>query len=352
MTQNTSDGAGRHRYLQALDQVSDALYIVTDGAIDAVNGELTTLTGYDRSELVGESPTVLFHDDNLDERTHRLQLLRGDSETDSVTWTTRFVTKHGTELPVELECTLLQTEDGTDSDFVVRARDTREQNQQEQKLDILNRALRHNIRNQMNVIIGNAAVLQDQDDPSHRTAAETIEAVGEDVINLSEKARKAQEYLDMPPDEECNVDLSSTAKLAVQKFDIKFPNATVTVDIPESAMALAPPSYEIALLELMENATVHHPSGSGPVAVSVERTDETVTLRVRDECAPIADAVIETVQRGEEDPLEHNEGLGLWIVKWMTDTVEGELTFQRRDDGVGNEVTVVFKSLHESVEDA
>lgn len=348
MTQNVSDNAERHRYLQALDQASDALYIVTDDSIDAVNSKLTTLTGYEQSELVGESPTVLFHDDDIDERTHRLQLLRGDRKSDSVTWSCRFVTKNGTELPVELEYTLVQGNDGTGGDIVVHAHDRREQNQQEQKLDILNRALRHNIRNQMNVIIGNAAVLQEIDDPSHRTAAEVIEEVGEKVINISEKARKAQKYLDIPPDEECKTDLSSTTELAVQKFDIKFPNASVTVTLPERTMALAPPSYEVALLELMENAVVHHPSGSGPVEVSIEQTDETIALRVRDECEPIADEVIETVYRGEEQPLKHNEGLGLWIVKWMTDTVEGDLAFRRRDDGMGNEVTIIFQSLEDA----
>lgn len=350
MTANRLDGAGRHRYLQALDQVGDALYIVTGGSIDAVNSELTNLLGYERSELVGESPTTLFQNGNLDERTHRLQLLRGDTNADSVTWVGQFVTKNGTELPVELQYRLLQTEDNDGRDFVVRARDTREQNQQEQKLDILNRALRHNIRNQMNVIISNAAVLKQRDDPSQRTAAETIEKVGEDVINLSEKARKAQEYLDIPADKECEIDLSSATELAVRKFDIKFPNATATVDLPERAMALAPPSYEVALLELMENAAVHHPGGSGPVEVVVERTGESITLHVRDECEPIEDEVIETVRRGEEQPLKHNEGLGLWIVKWMTDTVEGDLIFQRRDDGLGNQITVVFESLEESVE--
>lgn len=335
----------RDNYLQALDQAQDALYVVTDGTLDAVNSELVEMTGYERDALEGTRPTQLFHENDHQERTHRLQFLRDESDRDTVSWFCRFMTSRGTELPVELQYTLLASDDGDSEGFVGRVSDVREQNQQEQKLDILNRALRHNIRNRINIVVGNAVTLQEIEDPNYRTAAETIEEVGEEVINLSEKARKAQKYLDIPPDKECQLELVGATEQVVRKFNIKFPKATLTTNFPESVLAVAPPSYEVAMMELMENACVHHPSGQGPVDVSITLEDGTVTVRVRDECVPIPDDNVETIMRGEEQPLQHNDGLGLWIVKWMVDTVEGELSFERRENGAGNEVTLAFEAL-------
>ena len=340
MTRDQSSSVDRAALLGALDQVQASLYIVTEREIQMVNHQLLDLTGYDREELLGESPTKLYHEETLDERRRRLTLLREDDQRRSIEWFCRLVSKSGTELPVRVEQTLVDGEA-----IVCRVQDVRQEQQQEQQLNILTRALRHNIRNQMNLVVGHATTLQELDDPRYRTAAETIEDVGKRVISLADKARRAQEHLDIPPEEECRVELVEMATLVVEKFEIKQPQASVTTEVPERAPALAPPSVEVALMELMENAAVHHESGAGPVRVVIERTAETTAVHVEDECEPIPDAVIDTLERGEEQPLRHNDGLGLWIARWIAETVNGDLSFDRRADGSGNRVTLQFKSL-------
>jgi PAS domain S-box-containing protein len=345
-----ADWDDAERYARALDEATDALYVVDGtGTIDVVNEAFLQLTGYERNELAGKDPRTVLHDDDVAEAKHRLTLLCNDETTDSESWLARFVTKNGTEFPVELEYTLLTGADDTYCGFVGRARDVRQQTQQDQKLDILNRALRHNIRNQMNVVLTHATTLQEIDDPNYRTAAATIESVSQNVVNLSEKARKAQDRIEIPSEQDCQIDLVETTEYAIRKFAIKYPNTTVTTELPARAPALAPPSVEGALVELMENATVHHPSGNGPVDVEITTRDGTVSIHVKDACEPIPEAVVETVQRGTEDPLQHNDGLGLWIVRWVADTVRGELSFEQRSDTPGNDVTLTFEALNESV---
>jgi len=336
----TQDQPETDALLAALDQAQDGLYVVTDGTIRTANRQLLDLTGYDREELLGQSPTTFFHEEGREERKRRLALLREDAQRESVEWVCRFVSNGGTELPIRLKQTLVERDT-----IVCRAADVRQVEQQEQKLNILTRALRHNIRNQMNLVVGHATTLQELDDPSYRTAAETIEDVGERVITIADKARKAQEHLDIPPDEDCRVELVEMATLVVEKVSIKHPQTTVTTEFPERALALAPPSSEVALMEVMENATIHHESGAGPVRVGIERDSETTAIHVEDECGPIPGEVIETIDRGEEQPLQHNDGLGLWIARWIADTVNGDLQFGRREDGTGNRVTLRFESL-------
>lgn len=341
MTADQPQQPNRELCLQALDQARNGLYIVSDGTLETVNQQLLELTGYDREELLGKPPERLYHEESIDERHRRLQLLREDDR-ESVSWACRFVTKSGTELPIQLEQTLVE---GATDAVIGRVRDVREEDRQEQKLEILTRALRHNIRNQMNLAVGHAETLQEIEQTDYRTAAEQIEEVGKRVISLADKARKAQQHLDVPPEEECRINLVDSAALVVDKFRIKQAQTTVETAFPERAPAVAPPSFEVALMELMENAATHHESGAGPVRVSIDREQGTTAIHVEDECEPVPPAVIDTIDRGEEQPLRHNDGLGLWIARWIADTVNGELVFSRLEDESGNRVTLRFESL-------
>ncbi len=331
-------------YKDLLGKASDPLFVVDeDDQFDVVNQEFLDLVGYDRPELVGMQPTTLLRGDDASEWQRRTNLLRTETDKHSDGWVARVVTKTGTEVPVEFDI-----EAASDGDSIVGlARDVRQQDRQEQKLEILNRALRHNIRNRMNIILGKATVLQDIDDEGYKTAAERIETVGNEIINISNKARKAQKYLGIPDDEDCKLDLVSATEQVVVKFSISYPAASVTTDLPGRTVARAPPSYEVALIEVLENAVVHHPSGSGPVDITIEPGDGRVSVHVRDECEPIPTSVIDTLDDGTEQPLHHNDGIGLWLVQWAVDTVNGELTFSRREDGSGNRVTLTFDTIEE-----
>lgn len=335
-------GAGSFRAL--IEMATEPLYVVgSDGRFELVNEEFEQVTGYNREQLVGMKPERLLHDEDDDEWTRRVQLLKGDRSTETERWVGRIESKHGTEVPLEW---VISLQAGNGQTCVVgRAKDLREEDRQKQKLDVLNRTLRHNIRNQMNIIVGKATTLQNVDDEGYRTAAEKIETIGKEIISISNKARKAQEHVDIPPDEECQHDLAPVVESTVAKFGIKYPSVNVVTTLPDEAHARAPPSVETALLELFENAAVHHPSGSGPVFVTVSKDETQVSVQVEDECEPIPEQVQEVVSRGVEQPLKHSSGLGLWIVQWAVESVGGSLTFDRREDDAGNVVTLTFERI-------
>lgn len=330
-----------------LEMATDPLYVVTDGVLETVNGPFVDLTGYDRCELVGMPAEELVHGDDLAEWSHRFELFAESDTRDEKRLAGRIHSKNGSEIPVECRLSLLDTDSTAPRRVVGRVRDLREQRQQEKKLDVLNRALRHNIRNEMNVVVGKATQLQTIDDEGYRTAAEKIEEVGRRVINLSEKARLAQEHIGIPADEDCRLELVDVIEHAIMKFGIEYPDATIETELPEDISARAPPSFEVALQELLENAVIHHPSGDGPVTVEITSDEQHVEIRIVDECEPIPSQIQRTINRGSEEPLQHNDGLGLWIVKWSVETVGGTLCFQRREDGEGNVVTLTFETIAE-----
>jgi PAS domain S-box-containing protein len=323
-----------------VEESSEPLFALdSSGAIDIVNEAFAGLSGYDREELTGRTLSSLVHEDDRGEWERRLQILRNDETTESESWTSRLRTKNQTAVEVEWECSVLSA---GETAVVGSATDIRGGQQKEQKLRILNRALRHNIRNQMNVVIARAESLQNIDDEGYRTAAEKIAESGENIINLSNKARKAQQHLDIPPDAECIQELVQETETVCQKFAITYPSATVETDLPDRAPAVAPPSYNVALTELIENGVVYHPSGNGPVTVRITCDEDEVVVAVEDECGPIPEQVLATMNRGTEQPLEHNDGLGLWLVRWIVEPVGGTLSFDRRDDDSGNVVSLTF----------
>lgn len=328
-----------------LELATDPLWVLDEQRRFAVvNEAFLDLVGYDRQRLLGESMRTALHAEDAGELDRRLELLVSEAGTDAETWVGRLQSETGSEIPVELEFSVAE---GDRTTVVGLARDVRKGERQGQKLNILNRALRHNIRNQMNVVVGHARNLQGVEDEGYRTEAETIEAIGNSVVNMSDKARRAQKHATIPPDEDCRTDLVPATETVVTKLEITHPGASVETDLPDAALARAPTAYEVALMELLENAVVHHPSGTGPVDVAVDVSDEEVTVRVRDQCDPVPEGVVDALRRGEETPLEHNEGLGLWIVTWIADPVDGRLAFDRRPDGEGNDVSLTFDRIVE-----
>jgi signal transduction histidine kinase len=60
---------------------------------------------------------------------------------------------------------------------------------------------------------------------------------------------------------------------------------------------------------------------------------------ISDDGPGIPDHEISVLQNAEETELEHGSGLGLWLIKWGTDTFGGSITFDMED---GTEVRIQF----------
>jgi len=326
-----------------LDEASEPLFAVDhEGRFEVVSAAFVELTGYDRESLLGRHGGTLLVESATNEWDRRVNLLSRGEGTARDRWTGRIVSNSGIEIPIEWEFSTREDAPG----ILGRASDVRAGQQQEQKLNILTRALRHNIRNQMNIVIGKAGGLQRIEDDGYRAMAEKIEEIAADVVNISDKARKAQEHVGLPSDQACQTDLVEIVERVETKCEIAYPAASVSTDLPSSATARAPPSVEVALIELFENAVVHHPTGEGPVSIRVAVDGDSVAVAVHDECEPIPEQVRETIIEGVEQPLHHNDGLGLWIVRWVVDSVDGGLSFDRESDG-GNVVTLSFDRVRE-----
>ena len=196
-----------------------------------------------------------------------------------------------------------------------------------QRNSVLNRVLRHNIKNGINVILGHAALLDDEVTGSSRQSVDAIQRAATDISRLSETARTVDQLGTCP--EVHRIDVTRVVRQCVDTTSSFYPDAELTADLPDTAWADASQLLGTVIKNLLTNAIEHH-DGDPCVRVSVRRVGangERVHVAVADDGPGIYDGEREALD-GEEDPTDHGSGLGLWLVKWFTRAHDGKLWFE------------------------
>jgi PAS domain S-box-containing protein len=223
---------------------------------------------------------------------------------------------------------------GAVSGHLVSLRDVTERRQREQRITVLNRLLRHDIRNEMNVVRGNADLLADHTNGGGRERIDRILTTVDTVVERSNKIGAVSEALDA--EDARPLDLTALVDPVVAEARERYSDAEVVVERPDTVGVLASPSLTLAFEELVDNA-VEHADGPVTVTIIVERGAEGVTVRVSDDGPGIADHEREVIRSGDETPLQHGSGVGLWLVKWVVRNAGGTMSFV---DGPGTTVEI------------
>lgn len=206
----------------------------------------------------------------------------------------------------------------------------------EQMLLVLNRLLRHNLRNTLNVVIGRTEQLE----VDENSDAETVTEACEQLLTLSDRARMTEKLLTRGvTDHGAPVDIVTIVERQVTDFQDEYPGATVTLDLPESAFAAVDPDFPMAVEELLTNVGEH----AGPqvhVVIAVRQLDDTVSLTIHDDGDGIPTDE-QQVLSGERriSPLHHSGGLGLWLVDWIISQSGGRVEL-RCESGTTVRITV------------
>ncbi|WP_338742204.1 MEDS domain-containing protein [Haloplanus salilacus] len=211
------------------------------------------------------------------------------------------------------------------------ARSRRRLERHEQRLSVLNRILRHDIRNDLNVVLGNVSTVQESEalDDADRERLATVERVTTRIVDRAEKARYVQRTLaDSTID---RIDLGETVADAVADVHETYPEVSITVDVADAPTVLADVHLRTALVELLTNAVVHGTADDRSATIAVSRTDDLVTVEVHNPGEPIPERDRRALRSGIETPLSHGHGLGLWLVKWIVENFGGTLRFPGGD---------------------
>ncbi|MFB6222639.1 MAG: histidine kinase N-terminal 7TM domain-containing protein [Haloarcula sp.] len=230
--------------------------------------------------------------------------------------------------------TALRDESGTQLGYTVVFQDITDEIRRERRLEVLNRFLRHNVRNESVVIQARAELLATELDGDHADYAATIERSVDRLLESGQKARTLSAAGADDPELE-SVSLAALAVEAVETVCDEY-NGSVTVEIPDDLRLTTQPALlEILLVNLVENALQHIPDPAVTVGATIEGDD--VVLTVSDNGPGVPEHELDVLEQGRETDLNHGSGIGLWLVRWTATTLEGDLTFDTSD---GTTVTV------------
>jgi len=215
---------------------------------------------------------------------------------------------------------------------VVSLRDVTERELREQRLEVLNRVLRHNLRNRVEVIRSNAEELSAQTNSGY---AETIIDSADGLAELGAKARAIDRFVSRSV-RETERDLVAELEAVVEDA-----GGEITLTTPGSAPLVTDWGALTAALEsAIENAVEY---ADESVAVSVETVPDGYAITVADDGPDIPDSELAALDAGTETALQHGTGLGLWRLKWGVTKLNGDLSFDTHD-GTTLRVTVPDRS--------
>jgi len=202
-------------------------------------------------------------------------------------------------------------------------RDASQRRQREGLISVMNRVLRHNVRNELTVINGRAEMLATDLDGEAKSNADAIVQAADRLLDITESARRIEANRELSPELE-SIDLVPIIGALIAQLEERYLDATVTADLPETAVAQTLPRIETALWELLENAAEH----AGPeatVTVSVAESDEQIAVTIADDGPGFPEDERQVLANGKEEPLVHGQGLGLYLAYWIVTNLDGEI---------------------------
>ena len=222
-------------------------------------------------------------------------------------------------------------------------RDVTDQRTREQRLSVLNRVLRHNARNKLDVILAHADHVEDD---THRTA---IQDSASELASVSRKAREAEAVMTDSVSAPSTVDIAAVAHEVAATARDDYPDSSISVTAPERLQLTSYRTVVRRLMtELVENAIVHS-DDPARVDIEVETTaDDIPQLRIADNGPGIPDRERDLLTESSETQLEHGLGVGLWFVNWAVSQLGAELEFQSTGS-TGTTVVVRFHRNRESM---
>jgi signal transduction histidine kinase len=341
--------------------------VLSGGLLAIAVRRYPVLTGFPKADHVArtrvvetlqEAVVVLDWDDHILDLNEATVELFDHSAADMIGEPLRAVIDglEGTELPVGTTGTVtLRTEKGrrpfqvsvsavdeadgdNAGDPVARTvlfRDVTDRQTREQRLTVLNRVLRHNVRNDLDVVLAYADHVSDDEIRSG------IKDRATELLELSNKARDAEDVMTASTDPPEPVDIADVAASVVEQFKMRDSPGDISFDSPDDVLVSSHRTVIRAVLsELVENALVHSDKDTPQVDVRVrDGTDTAAELVVADNGPGLPERERETLAVGTETQLKHGRGIGLWFVTWAVTQVGGDLQFQENDPE-GSIVTV------------
>lgn len=214
-------------------------------------------------------------------------------------------------------------------DVTDQRRRQRQLRQRESELELLkdlqSRVLRHNLRNELNVVRTNAELLVDGDDPPE--AYDELVEKTDRLINWSQKARTVERLVDMQ--DSSSYDLAAVAEPLLADARQRYPDVRFEAEL-DHVDVVAVPQIEQAIENLLDNAARYNTAADPVVTVRTAADGEDGCLYVTDNGPGIDEAVVSKLGASDQT-VAAESGFGLWMAYWVVEKSDGTISFDVED---------------------
>ncbi|MFW5950430.1 MAG: ATP-binding protein [archaeon] len=331
-----------HEQLHAIrDQHPGHGVVITDteGRIEYVNRGFEQQSGYSAEDVLGENPQIL----NSGEHDKSFFTDLWETILAGEVWQDEVINerKDGERYIVDQTITPLTDPDGEIERLVAvnhEITDLRELadafDEQRTQLELLNQVLRHDIRNDMHVILAWAEFLETHVESEGEEMLDRILSSGQHVVELTDIAKTIVEgiFTDVDPQLE-PVEIPSFLTQVIERRRETFDCATISVDgdIPDVAVN-ANEMLSAVFRNLINNAIQHNDSDEPTVAIAADERDGSVQIRVADNGPGIRpERRVEIFDRDVKGLDSEGTGMGLYLVDELIEMYDGSIRIEANE---------------------
>ncbi|XGI84503.1 ATP-binding protein [Halorutilales archaeon Cl-col2-1] len=216
-----------------------------------------------------------------------------------------------------------------------------------EELILLNRIVRHDIRNDMNLILGWGSELRDHVDEEGEEYLDTVLDASQHVVDLTKTARDFVESIESGEETDLgSVDLRDTVEHVTQIKRETYDDAEFSIEGIPDVEVRANSLLSTVFRNILNNAVQHNDCDTPRIEITAERDEEKdeIVVCVSDNGDGVSDNVKESIFGKEEKGLEsRGTGIGLYLVRTLVDEYGGDVWVEDRHDVESGRRGSVFK---------
>ncbi|MFB6251694.1 MAG: histidine kinase N-terminal 7TM domain-containing protein [Halobellus sp.] len=319
-------------FREAVENAGRMIYWMdSDGTVEYVNPAFEAQTNCDASKLIGEQTFPLA--DRAQSGTLTDEIL--DTLTHGETWQAEFMIGQNNGERRTIDQTLKPVyNNGEIERFIGVAGDITEKKRQKQQISVLQRILRHDLRNNLNVILLSVQLAkQEAANGPVRQHLDGAEKTITETLSLSQDIKQFEQAFESGEVDNRVVDIveitrEQLATLRAERTDVAF-----SVELPGTALVETNDLIKRAIRNVLRNAVEHNDSDTPTVTVALRSRPEKgeVELRITDNGPGIPDETVEVLNAEQESQLDHLSGFGLWAAQWALTFSGGRLEFAKNE---------------------
>lgn len=290
-----------------------AMALDTNGTVERWNRAAERTFGYAADSVVGEPYPLFIEDDEFD------QLFETVVDGEALTgYETTHRTRDGSRVPVELYARPIYENNGF-AGSIGAAVDISSRRQRDQHMDILHRVLRHNLRNELDVISSGTQQLT-TDTGDRQRAIERIDAASDRLLALCDEATRIRNGLTGERRQSGSVPVTEAIPHLLEAADGK--TATVSVvETPESG-SISRKGLQ-AVRQFLDSIATQVDGAT--VELSVETHDRYVVLALTGPASLLPAGARSLVTTDGETALKHSSGLTVPRAYLLIKSVGGDV---------------------------